>query len=58
MSAVVGSQYRAMTKAAEILIAQHYSQGKLTKMGKSKNLLRKRNFKKAKMSPLLICGNF
>jgi hypothetical protein len=30
MSSVVGSQYEAMTEAAESLIAQLYSQSKLT----------------------------
>jgi hypothetical protein len=57
MGAALGSQYRAMTVAAEILIAQLYSQSKLTmalhknrKIGYENKLLKQKN-------PLLMCRN-
>jgi hypothetical protein len=45
MSPVVGSQYGAMTEAVESLIAQLYSQGKLTTPRCENPKIRKLNFK-------------
>jgi hypothetical protein len=53
MGAALGSQYGAMTVAAEILIAQLHSQSKLT-MAWHEN--KKTNFLKQK-NQLLICRN-
>jgi dTDP-4-amino-4,6-dideoxygalactose transaminase len=43
MGAALGSQYRAMTVAAEILIAQLHSQSKLTKSWHENRKLRYEN---------------
>jgi hypothetical protein len=58
MGSALGSQYEAMTVAAEILIAQLHSQSKLTYglTRKSKKFDTKTNFLK-QTNPLLMCRN-
>jgi hypothetical protein len=53
LSAVVGSQSGATTRAAESLIAHLQSQGELTtpRREKSKNSIRKRNFLRKRAAP-------
>jgi hypothetical protein len=57
ISAVVGSQYWAMTKAAESLIAQLYSQGKLTTPHRENRKIRHENeiLKANKHAPHTAC---
>jgi hypothetical protein len=54
MGAALGSQYRAMTVAAELLIAQLHSQSKLTTAWHENRKIRYEN-ELLKANPLLMC---
>jgi hypothetical protein len=57
MGAALGSQYGAMTVAAEILIAQLHSQSKLTTAWHENRKIRYENELLKAKDPLLMCRN-